>query len=292
MQIIFDGVSLVDDSNGVRVDYPTDIGTPPIRGDNVIIPFRHGSIATPKYYGERSIVLQGFVWGSDRTELWSRIDRIKQAFAVIKGPRRLEFLWPDGTKRYLMAEVRNTMGFQGTHRAFTPFSVELVSADPFWRDDAAAQETPYLLGAEPLMYVDDPEFIIADYDSTYDIVVTSGDETFIINNPGIIPLEDAKLTVTFTYPVSAITLKNLHSGTSFTVTYDFPANSSLMVDCAFYQATVETATSFNDITGSMTTPPGQRAPFIIPIGNSTMHLTQTGSPILTTVALLYAAAYL
>lgn len=291
--IYYDGVSLNDPNEGVYVDYPEDMGTPPIRGENITIPFRHGSISTPKYFAERPITIQGYVWGNTRAELWQRIDRIKELFSIIKGPRRLEIDWPDGTTRYLICEVHNTMGFQGTHRAFSPFSVELVASDPFWRDDAAAQESPYLLGSLPLMYIGNPEFIIADYDSTYDIVVQGTTETFTVNNPGIMALEDSRVSFVSNSPLSAITLKNLHSGTQFTITYPIPATGTISVDCSLFQATLTSGQNHIDITQYLQTPPGQRAPYIIPVGNSTMQVIFTGTgSLVTTVALYYASAYL
>lgn len=294
VSILYNGVSLNDADNGVYVDFPEDLGTPPVRGDNVTIPFRHGSISTQKYYGERTIVIQGYVWGDNRTVLWSRIDRLKQAFMVLTGPKKLEVRWPDGTTRYLRAEVRNTMGFQGTHRTFSPFSVELSCPDPFWRDDSAAQEAPYIIGVDPVLYIGDPEFLIADYDSTYDVVLTAPHETFAINNPGIIPLEDSKFTLTTTHPLTSITVKNLHSGSQFKITTDIPAGAIVTVDSALYQATMQTTSDFIDITQYMVTPPGQRAPFLIPTGNSTVDVTLTdgGTIFLVTVALYFAAAYL
>lgn len=293
VSIYYDGVPLNDEEEGIYVDFPEDMGTPPIRGDNITIPFRHGSISTPKYYSERPITVQGYVWGPNRAVLWDRIDRVKDLFSILKGPRKLEVSWPDGTTRYLTCEVRNTMGFQGTHRMFSPFSVELVAHDPFWRDDSAAQETPYLLGSLPLMYIGNPEFIIADYDSTYDIVVQGTTEIFTINNPGIMILEDSRVSFTPTTPLSAISFANAQSGTSFSITYPIPAFTTVTVDCALFQATLTSGTSYVDITQYLVTPPGQRSPYLIPVGNSQMHVAFSGTGnLVTTIALYYSAAYL
>lgn len=170
-QISYDGVSLTDKENGVLATVPDDMGSPPIRGTNLVIPFKHGSVAVQKYYDTRIITLNGYVYGPNRLILWQRIDALKKLFSVASHdykPKKLEFTWPDGTKRYVYAEVANTMGFQGTHTTFSPFSIQFNCSDPFWHDDSAAQETAYRLNDPRRLRLGNPDLLIADFDSSFD----------------------------------------------------------------------------------------------------------------------------
>jgi hypothetical protein len=292
--ISFDGVSLNDDDAGFQAQYPEDLGAPPVRGDDVVVPFRHGAAPTRKYYAPRTITINGYVFGPDRATLWDRIDVFKRLFDVTKGPRKLQVDWPDGSKRYLWAEPRNTLGLTGTHRTFTPFSVELSCADPFWRDDAAAQEAPYKMNTVPPKLLGDPTLLMADFDNSYDAYLAQQTTPLIVPNPGNMAIEDALIRVTFAYSTDALAINNLSANTSLFVNgVAFAAGSRLEIDCRRWRATYTTATDHVDVSDKLTANRGQRAPFVLgPGDNIVVANLGSSAPYGATLALVYAAAYL
>ncbi len=291
-QIKYAGVSLTDTAGGILATVPDDMGSPPIRGTNLVIPFKHGSVAVQKYYDTRVIVLNGYVYGPNRKILWQRIDTLKQLFSVSAHnykPKKLEFIWPDGTTRYVYAEAANTLGFQGTHTTFSPFSVQFNCADPFWHDDSAAQETAYRLNDPRRLRLGNPALLIADFDSSYDIELVGQAQTFPVPNPGVVDIENAVFKLIFRADGGAFTISC--GGTSFRVppsTDVFHTGDVVVVDCERWTATFNNV----DYTGKMTTPLGQRSPLIIPTGNPSVTWTSTTGSNNIRLSIKYSALYL
>lgn len=125
--------------------------TPPIRGQNLLIPYQHGSRWAQKFYGERFIVLQGSVAsGISRRDWQAKVDQVKALFPIGAGEQRLECQWQDGSFRYCMAEVHNTLGLEWPLPPWkwSGFSIELVASDPFWYGsalEATAARLPWYL---------------------------------------------------------------------------------------------------------------------------------------------------
>lgn len=291
--IRYDGVLLTDPENGILATMPEDMGTPPIRGQNINIPFRHGSVTVQKFYDARQIVLNGYVYGRNRLEVFQRMDTLKKLFSVAAldyRPKKLEIEWPDGTKRYVYAEVANTMGFQGTHTTHSPFSIQLVCADPFWHDDSAAQEKPYRLNDPRRLRLGNPDLLIADFDSSYDNQLVGQTETFTVPNPGVLAIEDAVFKFRFQAPGGNFTITC--GGTTFTVNHPhgqlFNAGNVVIVDCGKYSLHIDDS-MFNR---SLITPLGQRSPLIIPTGEPAIVFSSTTADNSIRVSIKYAALYL
>jgi hypothetical protein len=108
---------------------------PPVRGLNLVIPYQHGQRWVPKYYDERPVVLKGLMIPTASGSFMYSTDALRQLFAIGLGEQKLEVSRPDGRTRYIMAEVRNTLGLarDGSLNPFaSKFSIELVASDPLW----------------------------------------------------------------------------------------------------------------------------------------------------------------
>jgi len=126
--------------------------SPPIRGSgntmNLVIPYQHGQRWVPKYYDERPIVLKGLMIPTAAGNFMYSTDALRQLFPIGAGEQKLEVSRPDGSTRYIMAEVRNTLGIArdaSLSPAASKFSIELAASDPFWYGDLNA--APPNLGA-------------------------------------------------------------------------------------------------------------------------------------------------
>lgn len=111
------------------------LSTPPVRGSNVLVPYSHGQRWVPKYYDQRHIVLAGeMISVASRIDLQNQVDKLKALFPIGAGEQKLEIQRADGSFRYVMAEVLNTMGLQWQifPTRSSAYSIELIASDPFW----------------------------------------------------------------------------------------------------------------------------------------------------------------
>lgn len=123
-------------------------GIPPVRGSNLVIPFRHGSRQYRKYYAERRLTLSMFVLGVDPSdglvaggktnlqELYENLDTLRQLFGRRDSLLAITRTLPGGEVRTGVAEVIGTMDFDTVRGALGRFQVEMVMPDPFWRGAA------------------------------------------------------------------------------------------------------------------------------------------------------------
>jgi hypothetical protein len=121
------------------------MSAPPIRGGNVLIPYQTGQRWVPKYYDERHIVLAGeLISVASRSDFQAKIDALKALFPIGAGEQKLEIQRADGTFRYCMAEVLNTMGLQWLifPTRSSAFSIELIASDPMWYGSVFEGQVP------------------------------------------------------------------------------------------------------------------------------------------------------
>jgi Phage tail protein len=123
---------------------------PPVRGKNLLIPYQHGQRPTTKYYDERIILLVGEMHSLvSRADLQAKLDTLKALFPIGSGEQKLEIQRADGSYRYAMAEIRNTMGLQRLIWPIrsVPYSIELVASDPLWYNDVLQAPDNFGAGA-------------------------------------------------------------------------------------------------------------------------------------------------
>jgi len=124
-------------ASGLRVrQVPEQI--PARRGDNLLIPSKHGSRNSPHYYDERRITLAMLVedrsvWGAPRSSatLQSTLDTIKQLFGR-PGLQTLQRTLQSGRIESVEAEVLNVLEFPPGGPYHYDFVIELVAPDPRW----------------------------------------------------------------------------------------------------------------------------------------------------------------
>lgn len=141
------GISLNNFAWGIEV---ASEGIPPRRGDNWVVPYRHGEIWRPKVYDARDLALAMWVTSGDldgveaateqgqRASLRENIEALKALFAPIDRQltitRRIRLPW-GLVSRYCLAECIGTLDFvPDSVPDAVRFAVELHLADPFWYD--------------------------------------------------------------------------------------------------------------------------------------------------------------
>lgn len=126
------------------------IGTPPRRGDNVVLPGRPGRLHVAKNLEQRSVTLAMFVrdvhptsgslTGSE-AQMLANLDALKGAFAT-DGQATLRHTH-GGVTRVALAEVVSAVEFQpkGPNNLYS-FVVEFLLADPLWYAESATTVGP------------------------------------------------------------------------------------------------------------------------------------------------------
>jgi len=121
------------------------MGLPPKRGDNLRVPFRHGTRHSSKYYDQRALTLSMFVDGCDPddgsvptgdqarlTRLYDNLRRLRQLFGRTDRLLTLTHVLPGGNKRTAEIEVIGTLDFDSVAGALARFAVDVNMPDPFW----------------------------------------------------------------------------------------------------------------------------------------------------------------
>jgi Phage tail protein len=215
--------------------------TPPIRGDNVQVPSRHGSIfSSTKMYDEGSIVLPMWVRGcnpngsipytsSEREEFFKNIDMLTSLFSSKRRLLDLRHKLPDGSVRQAMVEVRDVIDF--SNESYSPmgkFSVILNMPEAFWKD-------------------------VADVTSTNTIAVSGANLELDEFIGATAPMED--LSFTITGPVTNFKMSATENGVAISPELSFQyagaiaATKSLTVNCATWALT---AVGFSPVYSNVT----------------------------------------
>jgi hypothetical protein len=147
-----DGVNL--NTLAYNVDSLTGrLRTAALRGDNVLVPSRHGSIyTTTKVYDEGSLVFPMWVRGcnedgdipSDTTTrklFYKNLDKLTALFSYKRRLLDIRHTLPDGSVRQCFAEVTDAIDFStDSYNPLGKFSVVMKVPSPFFQDVAAVSD--------------------------------------------------------------------------------------------------------------------------------------------------------
>lgn len=162
---------------------------PSRRGDNQIIPFRHGKRFVPKYYDERTMVFGIAVIAASATALETSIDTMKALFGV-RTEQVLAQTMEDSTVRNAYATVNRSLSVERKSDKIALTTVEFSLPNPIFRLSTA----------------------IADNTTTID----SDPKAMSVTNPGTIEERDA--TIILTGPLSNTVITNSTNGCVLTYT--------------------------------------------------------------------------
>lgn len=233
---------------------------PRVRGKDLLIPFQHGQRATRKYYDERTVVLQGEILASTAIGFDSFIDRLKALFPIESGEQKLERVWADGSRRYLMAEVRNLLVPEqaATAPLAAKWSLELVASDPFWYAsalEASVPRTGWFLNSGVML--DDGGHWLDTTAVGFAQTLTGSPVNIEASNSG--NYYNRKPIFNLTGSVTNLKITNLRNGYSFQIAGTF---ASMVIDCG--------AQTVNGANASVTLGPGQTDWMRLEAGDNTL----------------------
>jgi len=171
-------------------------------------PRADGVYAESFQYRATRIKLKGYVKGTDRVDLETNMDAMRQA--LTKASATMKLLWA-GVDRYYdqcYPVPINTIfdGREHFHLTFCPFEVEFISLHPYARPiDRDIYDAPYALTASPT--------------------------NFIFTNNGTAPSDPIiYLTVTTAGTLSAIEIENTLTGESLTLSDTFSDGDQIILN--------------------------------------------------------------
>jgi hypothetical protein len=167
------------------------LSSPARRGNNMVIPFRHGNIFVKKFYDERIMTFGIAVTAASLTALEAVFDAMRAKFAPLT-EQVLQATMTDATVREANAIVNGAIQVEPITSTFAKVVVEFSLARPFFRSNTAIASTIATIDAD-----------------NHDLVV---------DNTGTI--EERDPTIILTGPLNDVVITNTTNGLTLTWTGD------------------------------------------------------------------------
>jgi hypothetical protein len=181
------------------------LSSPARRGNNMVIPFHHGSIFVKKFYDERIMTFGIAVTAASLTALEAVFDAMRAKFAPLT-EQVLKATMTDATVREANAIVNGAIQVEPITSTFAKVVVEFSLARPFFRSDTAIASTVATIDAD-----------------NHDLDV---------DNTGTI--EERDPTIILTGPLNDVVITNTTNGLVLTYTGDIPAGSHVDIYTSAY----------------------------------------------------------
>ena len=91
-----------------------------------------GSVLVTEKYGTKTITLIGYLVGSSKSDLETKIDSFKELFS--RKEKNLDIDWEAGTRRYVATCIRHNFDRDHFHLLFVPWTAEFVIAGGIGQD--------------------------------------------------------------------------------------------------------------------------------------------------------------
>lgn len=246
----------------------SDIGTiqlindyldiPEKRGENIIIPFRHGSIITPKYYSERKLTFGMTVVGTSMTNLESKIDTLKTA---VQGVKTLTQTMNDATTRTATAEVNRSLMIQRLSPTIARITIEFSLPKAVLRGSAIANN---------------------------ETTINASPKAMSVVNTGTVEERDANIILTG--PLSNVTITNSTNGNTLTYTGTIASPRVVTISTSSTGQFVATTDLGVNVIGNVTHT-GASAMMVFDVGTNTLSVV-SGTTTTGKVKVTFNAPYL
>lgn len=182
----FGGTNLSTFGNITVIDGYLDL--PERRGSNLVIPYKHGTVFTKKYYDERSITFGIAVTELTLANLETKLNTMRALFSPL-AQQTLSIVFEDATTKTVQATVDKPLQVTRT-LTLARVVVEFTLCEPFFRLSS----------------------LIADNTT----IINSAPEAMTVNNTGTIEERDA--TFLLTGPLTNVVITNATAGGTLTYT--------------------------------------------------------------------------
>jgi phage-related protein len=230
---------------------------PERRGDNILIPFRHGRTFVQKYYEERTLVFGIGVNTASAAALEAAIDVLKADFAP-STEQTLAMTMEDATVRNVQATVNRPIEIQRKSARLALVVVSFELAFPFWRLSTAIADNTTTIDASP--------------------------KAMAVTNPGTV--EERDPTIILTGPLTDVTITNSTLSTTLTYTGVISAGHTVTIGTSSgeYYATHSVS---GDVIGNISHA-GSSSLLPLAVGSNSLSITSTVTTTGTVKVTFYA----
>ena len=233
------------------------------RGDNQIIPYKHGRVFVEKFFDERTLTFGIAVTAANALALEALFDTIRAKLSP-RTQQVLAMTMEDATVRNVNATVNSQMDIERVTNSFARVTIEFSLADPLWRLSTAIADNTLTINASP--------------------------KAMTVTNPGNV--EERDPTITIDGPFSSITIANSTTGASVTYTGAIGAAETVTIgtnSSGEYYATLSTGSA--NVIGNVTHS-GSAALMTFAAGANTLAITSAGGNNTGTVKISFYAPFL
>jgi hypothetical protein len=229
------------------------LSTPARRGDNIVIPFRHGSVFAKKFYDERVMTFGIAVTAASLTALEALFDTMRAKFAPMT-EQVLEATMTDATVRQVSVTVNGAIQVEPITSKFAKVVVDFSLARPYFRSNTAIADNTTTIDASPHAMTVTNTGTIEERDATItlagplqNVVITNSTNSKTLTYTGTINNGHTVIIATATtgeytavHSVSGNVIGNVtHSGDTALMTFNVGANTLSIVSATTTTGTVK-----------------------------------------------------
>ena len=237
----FGGITLTTFGKVTLLDSYLD--SPPSRGDDVTIPYRHGAVFARKYYNKKILLLGVTVIGTSASNLESLMDTMRKLFAV-RTQQTLSMTLEDATTRTALAVVNESLNFTRLSDKLARVAISFDVHTPYWRLSTDIADNTVTIDASP--------------------------KAMTVTNPGTIEERDA--TIILTGPLEDTVITNSTNGCVLTYTGVIASPRVVTISTNSSGEYVATDDLGANVIGNITHS-GSAALMVFNTGNNTMSIT-------------------
>jgi hypothetical protein len=233
------------------------INVPERRGENILIPFRHGKTFAQKFYDERVIVFAIVINAASAIALESTVDSLKAKLSPVT-LQTLSHTMADGTIRTIPAIVDNVFEVERIANWLAKYVITFSCPSPIFRLSTA----------------------IADNTTT----INTSPKAMTVTNPGTI--EEREPTILLTGPLTNPVITNSTNGAILTYTGVISAGHTVTIGTSNGEPYATHSVS-GDVIGNVSHS-GASALMVFGAGNNTLSITSDVATTGTVKASFYA----
>jgi len=238
----FGVITLIDD----HLDLPDR------RGNDQIIPMRHGTVFVQKYYDARVLMFGLAVAGQTPSEMESVLESLRGVLAV-RAQQTLSQILADGSIRTAQACVNKSMQITRPAPNIALLTIEFTLAEPFFRASSAIPDNTVTVNASPKAWTVTNPGTIEERDPTIiltgplaNTAITNSTNGCILSynaaiaSPRVVTIQTVNGEFIATDDLGANKIGNVtHSGASALMVFDIGTNTLSITDDTATTGTVK-----------------------------------------------------
>ena len=226
---------------------------PDRRGENQVIPYRHGTVFARKYYDERKMTFGIAASAATATALETLFDTMRAKFSLLT-QQTLSMTLTDTTVREVQATVDRPIEVERKSPTVAFVVVEFTLTSPFWRSNTAIADNTTVIDASPHAMtvtntgtVEERDPVLLMTGPLKDTVITNSTNGCVLTYTGTIASPDtvtiqtaASGEYTAVHSVSGNVIGNVtHSGASALMVFNTSANVLAITDVTATTGTIK-----------------------------------------------------